>query len=116
VAAPSPLESPALESPVSTPLLQRVRAEYVEMPGLKLTAAQAQRLWGLDGATCHAVLAALLDLAFLSRTRTGLFIMAATTGAGQMPRRGSGMPGASALVGAHHARTDPHRDPPDICA
>jgi hypothetical protein len=29
-------------------LLNRVRGEYAEMPGLTLTLAQAQRLWGLD--------------------------------------------------------------------
>ena len=58
------LTSPAGESLVSALLLQRIRAEYIEMPGLNLTAAQAQRLqqwlWGLDGATCDMVLAALV--------------------------------------------------------
>ena len=29
-------------------MLQRIQGEFVEMPGLRLTAAQAQRLWGLD--------------------------------------------------------------------
>ena len=29
-------------------VLQRIRAEFREMPGLKLTAAQATRLWHLD--------------------------------------------------------------------
>ena len=29
-------------------VLQRIQGEFVEMPGLRLTAAQAQRLWGLD--------------------------------------------------------------------
>ncbi len=53
MAALSPLESPTLKVPI-TPLLQRVRAEYLEMPGLKLTAPQARRLWGLDCATCDA--------------------------------------------------------------
>jgi len=60
MAALSPLESPTLKVPI-TPLLQRVRAEYLEMPGLKLTAPQARRLWGLDCATCDAALAALVD-------------------------------------------------------
>ena len=86
--APSLLESPPLESPVGTPLLQRIRAEYVEMPGLKLTEAQAQRLWGLDGAMCKAALAALVKAGFLSRTDTGLFIMPAPARAGHMPRMG----------------------------
>ena len=31
--------------------------EYLEMPGLRLTAPQAQSLFGLDAETCDAVLA-----------------------------------------------------------
>ena len=54
----------------------RIRAEYLEMPGLQLTAGQARCLFGLDGETCDAVLAALLDAKFLSCTRNGLFAMA----------------------------------------
>ena len=38
-------------------LLNRIRAEYDEMPGLRVTKAQGQRLWGLDEAGCAAVLA-----------------------------------------------------------
>ena len=33
-------------------VLQRIQGEFVEMPGLRLTAAQAQRLWGLDRDVC----------------------------------------------------------------
>ena len=58
-------------------LLRRVRAEYLEMPGLGLTAPQAQRLFGLDSETWDAVSAALLDAKFLSRTHNGVFAMAA---------------------------------------
>jgi hypothetical protein len=65
------LESPILERPVTAPLLERIRAEYMEMPGLTLTAAQAQRLWGLDGTTCRAALDALVEAGFLSRTDAG---------------------------------------------
>jgi len=54
-------------------LVRRVRAEYVEMPGLRLSTAQAQRLWSLDAATCTAVLGSLLDDCFLTRTSTGLY-------------------------------------------
>ena len=46
---------------------QLIQAEYVEMPGLHLTRAQVQRLWGLDKATCDVVLAALEDEHFLRR-------------------------------------------------
>ena len=40
-------------------VLQRIQGEYVEMPGLRLTAAQAQRLWGLERDVCDALLGAL---------------------------------------------------------
>ena len=48
---------------------ERIRAEYLEMPGLHLTKRQAQRLWGLDESTCAAVLVALEKEKFLRRTR-----------------------------------------------
>ena len=54
--------------------LRRVQGEYIEMPGLRLTTAQAQRLWNLDRAACDALLGALVDSKFLSRTRDGAFV------------------------------------------
>lgn len=54
--------------------LRRVRGEYIEMPGLRLTAAQAQRLWGLDRAACDMLLGALVDSKFLFQTRDGAFM------------------------------------------
>jgi hypothetical protein len=41
--------------------------------GLRLTIAQAQRLWGLDRAECAAVVGALVDAKFLIRNRDGTF-------------------------------------------
>jgi len=57
----------ALHGPPRPPqrLLQRVRAEFLEMPGLRLTRAQARRLWALDEALCDAILTALVDARFL---------------------------------------------------
>jgi hypothetical protein len=55
-------------------VLQRIQGEYLEMPGLRLTAAQARRLWGLERDVCDALLAALVDARFLARTRDGAFI------------------------------------------
>ena len=55
-------------------ILRRVRGEFLEMPGLRLTSAQAQRLWGLDRATCDKVLAALVNAKFLNRSRDGQFL------------------------------------------
>jgi hypothetical protein len=54
--------------------LRRVQGEFIEMPGLRLTSAQAQRLWGLDRAACDALLGALVDAKFLFRTRDGAFV------------------------------------------
>ena len=53
--------------------LRRVKGEYLEMPGLRLTPAQAQRLWGLDRESCQALLSALVDARFLCLTRDGAF-------------------------------------------
>lgn len=55
-------------------VLQRIQGEYVEMPGLRLTAAQARRLWGLERDVCDALLGALVDARFLSQTRDGAFV------------------------------------------
>ena len=55
-------------------VLQRVQGDFREMPGLHLTAAQAQRLWGLDSVACDAILAALVDARFLAKTREGAYV------------------------------------------
>jgi hypothetical protein len=55
-------------------VLARVQGEFLEMPGLRLTVAQARRLWGLDAASCDALLTALIDANFLFRTRDGAFM------------------------------------------
>jgi len=43
----------------------RIRAEFSEMPGLRLTLSQTQRLCGGDRATCEAALHTLVDEEFL---------------------------------------------------
>jgi len=63
-------------------LLCRIRAEYLEMPGLGLTRQQAQRLWGLDDATCGRVLDELVDGKFLEHRPDGRYIR---TGEGAFP-------------------------------
>jgi hypothetical protein len=59
-----------------TALLRRIRGEFLEMPGLRLTERQARRLWGLDTTHCEALLAALVESGFLARTRDGAFVRA----------------------------------------
>ena len=52
-------------------LLHRIAMEYDEMPGLRLTAAQAQRLFGLREDICMRVFNELVDAAILRRDVTG---------------------------------------------
>ena len=42
-------------------VLRQLRAEYLEMPGLRLNAAQAQRLCGMERMICQTALDALID-------------------------------------------------------
>ena len=46
-------------------MLKRIRAEYLEMPGLRLTVEQAGRLCGVERALCQMVLDALVQEKFL---------------------------------------------------
>jgi hypothetical protein len=62
---------------VLTAALQRVKTEYLEMPGLQLTRNQAARLWSYDLAFCDAVLSALVAERFLTCTRGASFVRAA---------------------------------------
>jgi hypothetical protein len=55
-------------------LTRRIRAEYLEMPGLRLTERQARRIWNLDASRCDAVLRALMDAQFLRRTPDGAYV------------------------------------------
>ena len=54
-------------------LLQRVCGEFLEMPGLRLTCKQAQRLWGLDEPTCRELLEYLVDAEFLRPSGPGMY-------------------------------------------
>jgi hypothetical protein len=54
-------------------ILRRIRAEYLEMPGLRLTHAQAERLWGLDYPTCEELLERLTADRFLQRRGDGTY-------------------------------------------
>ena len=56
--------------------LSIIRGEYLEMPGLHLTKPQMQRLWGLDAATCDALLNALEATRFLRRTDHDGYVLA----------------------------------------
>ena len=52
-------------------LVGRIRAEFLEMPGLRLTVRQASRLWGLDEGLCRRVIDTLIGASFLRWTPSG---------------------------------------------
>lgn len=55
----------------STDLIHRVRAEFLEMPGLRVTARQAERLFGLTANSWQRILETLMAAGFLSVTPLG---------------------------------------------
>jgi len=54
---------------------RRAEAEYLEMPGLKLTAAQASRLWHLDVAASVRLLDSMVEAGVLYRARDGAYVL-----------------------------------------
>jgi len=56
--------------------INMVRKEFQEIPGQRLTKPQVQRLWGLDEDTCDALVEALVQAQFLTRTSTGAYARA----------------------------------------
>ena len=62
-----------MNSNVAPHVVQRIRAEYLEMPGLTLRPEQVQRLCGVDSALCQSVLETLVETGFLSRRADGAY-------------------------------------------
>ena len=54
-------------------LLKRVRAEFLEMPGLCLTREHAQRLCGIERTLCQQVLDKLVEANFLCVKGNGAY-------------------------------------------
>jgi hypothetical protein len=48
-------------------VVQRIREEFEEIPGLRLTVREASRFWGLEESTCELVLAELAMDGFLAQ-------------------------------------------------
>ncbi len=59
---------------IDSDLVERIRMEYVEMPGLALTREQARRLWQLDPSLCEQVLEHLVCEKFLAELAGGRFM------------------------------------------
>lgn len=54
--------------------VELIRMEYAELPGLKLTFWQAQRLWDLSDELCTRALTSLTESAFLTQTADGTYV------------------------------------------
>ena len=73
--APSRNPDSALTSdrPGFAKLVQRIREEFEEAPGLEIDVNDGARFWALDPFTCELVLTRLHDLKFLVRTAAGRY-------------------------------------------
>lgn len=65
--------------------VRRIYSEYLEMPGLGLTCAQAQRLWGLEADACVEALRVLIEAGFLRLTNSGQYVRL-TEGSVKLPQ------------------------------
>ena len=53
-------------------LIRRARGDFDEMPGLRLTLAQASRLWQIEPPVCRRIIDALVESRFLRWTPSGM--------------------------------------------
>jgi len=58
-------------------MLRRIHRDYLEMPDLRLSAPQAQRVWQLDEQTCTNLLESLREDGLLHRSHDGTYVLAA---------------------------------------
>ena len=67
-----------MKTPAILDTLVRMQTEWIEMPRLKLTRPQAQRLWSLDAKTCDLIFSSLEAAHFLKRHGEDSFMRADT--------------------------------------
>ncbi len=58
--------------------LFRIQTDYVQMPQMKLTPRQVQRLWSLSAEICDGALSLLVMKGFLVRTSDGSYVRCGT--------------------------------------
>ena len=78
--------------------LERIRAEFLEMPGLQLTLGQVHRLCGIERGLCEEVLDSLVHEDFLYVKTDGRYAL--LTSDGPRPRQAK-----ARLHGAHARRS-----------
>lgn len=69
-----------------TRLVQRIQAEYQAVPGLKLTRAQARRLWSVSDQDCSAALDALIADRVLWLAPSGRYVALPSPGDTEIKR------------------------------
>jgi hypothetical protein len=84
----------AMDTCVHEQMLARIRAEYLEMPDMRLRVEQVRRLCGLERSLCQLALDVLVEAKFLRLRSDGTyvrFVEGATLASGRRlgPRRGS---------------------------
>ena len=69
-------EMPVRSDEVLSRWTPTVRGAYLEIPVLRLTRGQVQRLWDLDAHSCDRVLEGLIAMRFLEQATDGGFVRA----------------------------------------
>jgi hypothetical protein len=72
-----PGDAPRRQKPSNQQIVARVRGEFLEMPGLSPTLAQAARLFALPATECQQVLGLLLNDGFLRCSPDGHYLLTA---------------------------------------
>jgi hypothetical protein len=87
--ASGPECSPIMSMSLYQQVLERIRAEYLEMPGMRLKLEQVQRLCGIERSMCKVALDSLVDGKFLCVKSDGCYARSADGKVpGQRPSRG----------------------------
>jgi hypothetical protein len=63
-----------METPRILETLVRMQTEWIEMPELKITRRQAQRLWNLSNQDCETAFASLIRKGFLIQAPDGAYV------------------------------------------
>ena len=90
-----------MTKPASPEVLQRIRAEYVEMPGLALRPEQVQRLCGVERTVCESALETLVEDGFLAMRPDGAYARDANRDVARRPAKASLESTARARLRAH---------------
>ena len=63
-----------IETPPILETLVKMQTEWIEMPQLKITRRQAQRLWSMSDEVCETAFATLIRKGFLVQAPDGAYV------------------------------------------